>query len=55
MARPDRHQPDPRRLPGKYWHIALRDLGLMMSAVALTILATKYTPLDRPGGPPANW
>ncbi len=32
---------------GGYWDIALRDFGLMMAAVALTILATKYTPLGR--------
>ncbi len=32
---------------GEYWDIALRDFGLMMGAVALTILATRYTPLGR--------
>ncbi len=41
---------------GEYWDIALRDFGLMMGAVALTILAMKYTPLGRrlSSGPRAN-
>lgn len=32
---------------GEYWDIALRDFGLMVGALTLTILATKYTPLGR--------
>ncbi|MDP8932184.1 MAG: hypothetical protein M3O70_27365 [Actinomycetota bacterium] len=32
---------------GEYWDIALRDFGLMVGALALVILATKYTPLGR--------
>lgn len=32
---------------GEYWDIALRDFGLMMGALTLAILATKYTPLGR--------
>lgn len=31
----------------EYWDIALRDFGLMVGALTLTILATKYTPLGR--------
>jgi hypothetical protein len=31
----------------EYWDIALRDFGLMVGALALTILAAKYTPLGR--------
>jgi hypothetical protein len=30
---------------GEYWDIALRDFGLMIGAVSLVLLATKYAPI----------
>jgi hypothetical protein len=32
-------------LQGEYWDIALRDFGLMLGAITLMLLATKYRPL----------
>lgn len=34
---------------GQYWDIALRDFGLMLGAIALTMLAWKYTGPGRTG------
>ncbi len=32
-------------LQGEYWDIALRDFGLMLGAITLLLLSTKYRPL----------
>jgi len=32
----------------EYWDVALRDGGLFLGAVALVLLATKYSPVIRP-------
>lgn len=37
---------------GEFWDIALRDFGLMLGALTLTVLATRYGPLGSRRGQP---